>query len=228
MLKCEVCGTEYLRTGGVEPLGLAFYKDGGVFLSKTGHQVDKYVNGEGVPFYYGRVALQVGGNPQHAGALMLTGDTYNIGHTGDPVLDAAVHVDAFANPEVYGLGTAGSPPVAAGPGGGGTGGPIVTVGGPPIYVGTIPTGGVNSDWKASNPEQVQYADISADGTYSVVCDGVVPVHVGVGFAPGIATYFDLLGAVSGTQTAEVYVKAGQYLCFAHDGAPGNRMRACQR
>jgi hypothetical protein len=228
-MKCDVCGTEYARTGGKDPVtALAEYDASGkVFLRKTGHTVDVAALGEGLGFYYGRVATQVGGDPQQAGAIMLMGDTYNIGHTGDPILDIAVHVDAFANPSAYGLGSAGAPPVAAGPTPVAPSVPVA--GGSPIYVGTIPTGGVNSDWRASNPEQVQYADISADGTYSVVCDGAVPVYVGVGFAPGIATYADLkAGGVYGVNTAEVPVKAGQYLCYAHEGSPGNRMRASQR
>jgi hypothetical protein len=230
-MKCDVCGTEYTHTsGGPSPTVLAFYNAAGtITLPKTGHIVDPAVSaGEGIAYYYGRVAHQVGGNPNLAGAILLSGDSYNVGKTGDPILDLAVHVDAFANPTPYGLGGSGAPGVAAGPKQ-----PPVVFGPPaaegPVYVGTIPTGGVNSEWKASNPEQVQYADISADGVYSVVCDGAVPVYVGVGFAPGIATFADLkAGGVYGVNTAEVPVKAGQYLCFAHEGNPGNRMRASQR
>lgn len=204
---------------------LAVYKDGGVYLPKTGHQVEAPLPGEGITYYFERI----GGNPGLSGALLMYSEPYRIGNTGDPILDLAIQVDAFANPEAYGLGGPGAPGVAAGPNPAAPSVQPMPAGGDAIYAGTIPLGGVNSEWKASNPGQVQYADISADGLYSVVCDGAVPVYVGVGFKPGIATFADLkAGGVYGVNTAEVHVKAGQYLCYAHEGNHGNRMRACQR
>ena len=219
-------GTWRVLDGGAPAAPLAAYTaDGRVSLLKTGHTVDKAALGEGLGFYYGRVAAQIGGDPNQAGAVLLMGDTYNVGHTGDPILDLAVHVDAFANPTAYGLGSAGAPPVAGAPNPPGSGPVLADRGGPNIDRGLISANGANSSWQASNPEQVQYVLATQDGLYSAVCDNSVPVYGGVGFPPGVATFADLKGAQWGTGTSgDVTVKAGQYFCFVHDGASGNKMR----
>jgi hypothetical protein len=174
------------------------------------------------------VAHQVGGNPNLAGAILLSGDSYNVGKTGDPILDLAVHVDAFANPTPYGLGGAGAPGVAAGP----KQPPVVfgppDVGGPNINNGAVLADGVNTAWVASNPEQVQYVLAVEDGLFSAVCDNVVPVYGGIGFPPGVATFADLKATGAQTQTVEVPVKAGQFFCYAHEGVSGNRFRVSGR
>lgn len=232
MITCEVCNTVYARTGGPEPVEkLAHYlPDGRVRLVKTGHTVDKAALGEGLGFYYGRVAAQVGGDPNHAGALLLMGDTYAVGNTDDPILDIAVHVDAFANPTPYGLGEPGQPGVAGIPGvKPGTGGPDPigpVTGGDNLYLGTILANGENTAWTPCNPRQVCYVLVEQDGLYSAVCDGSVPTYGGVGFPPGVATFADLLagGSWGAGTTGDVFVKAGQHFCFAHDGVRDNRLR----
>lgn len=225
-------GTWRVLDGGADSASpLASYNaDGSVHLPKTGHDVPAATSaGEGLAYYFRRVAAQIGANPDLDGAILLMGDTYNIGRTGDPVLDLAVHVDAFANAPAYGLGNAGAPPVVAGPAGlgnPGTGGPDpVEVGGDNLFVGKIRADSVDTPWVTCNPQQVNYALVEQDGLYSAVCDGSVPVYGGVGFPPGVATFADLKGAQWGAaNSGDVPVKAGQYFCFAHVGAPGNRMR----
>lgn len=226
---CKVALFIALAPGGGSRAPLAAYTaDGRVALRKTGHTVDKAALGEGLGFYYGRVAAQVGGNPDHAGAILLMGDTYRVGNTGDPILDIAVHVDAFANAPAYGLGAPGQPGVAAGPYTG-TGGPDPvgpTTGGDNLFLGNVKADGVDTPWTPCNPRQVCYVLVEQDGLYSAVCDGSVPVYGGVGFPPGVATFADLLagGSWGAGSTGDVPVKAGQHFCFAHDGVRDNRVR----
>lgn len=84
---------------------LARYEGDSIVLTKTGHRIGKPVSGELIMGYYSRVAHLIGGRSDAAGALAMGGATpYNIGNTGDAGLDLATQVDAFANPDAYGLG----------------------------------------------------------------------------------------------------------------------------
>lgn len=216
-----------LDGGGDEPLA-KYLPDGHVSLLKTGHTVDKAALGEGLGYYFGRVASQVGGDPNHAGAILLMGDTYNVGHTGDPILDIAVQVDAFANAPAYGLGSSGAPPVAGAPIGP-TGGPDPVgppTGGDNLFLGNVKADGKNTAWTPCNRHQVCYVLAEEDGLYAAVCDGSVPTYGGVGFPPGVATFADLLagGSWGAGSSGDVFVRAGQHFCYAHDGVPGNKLR----
>lgn len=211
-----------------------------IILRSTDHvvpvPVEQYGIRENIIGYFGRVAALLGANPQIAGSIQQSADMYNIGKTGDWRLDMAIQADAFACPHVYGLGQAGQPGVAAGPDPHpGTGGPDPlppAEGGDNIYFGEHAADGVNTVEIPLNPKQVGYLLATEDGRYNAVCNGSVPVYVGIGtpgLGSGVATYDDLkAGGVWGTSQAEVDVKAGQHFCFVHEGVPGNTMRACGR
>lgn len=97
---------------------LASYENDGqnIKLHVTGHAVPTpIIPGEMVGGYFRRVASFVGADPALEGALMMTASAWNIGKTGDPKLDMAIQVDAFANPTAYGVGQAGQAPVVAVP-----------------------------------------------------------------------------------------------------------------
>lgn len=106
-------------TGGPEPLPpIAVYTPGNtVTLGRTGNRVAAAVLGEGLLTYYMRVAASINGEVGKAGSILQSPDYYNVGKTGDAILDIAVQVDAFANPQAYGLGGAGG---AINPGSGGS------------------------------------------------------------------------------------------------------------
>lgn len=119
MLQAELADVVASPSGGPDPSVLAFYNaSGNITLPKTNHIVPEPRPdlGENVVGYFLRVANMIGANPQIAGALFMGGATpYDIGKTGDPKLNMAIQVDAFANPSFYGLGGPGEAPVAAGP-----------------------------------------------------------------------------------------------------------------
>lgn len=219
----KTSGTWRVVDGGADPLPpkLAAYDvNGRVFLRKTNHTIDAPVPGEGIAYYYARVSTQIGGDPNAAGALLVNSEPYRIGDTGDPLLDLAVQVDAFANPTPYGLGGPGAPGVAGAPIGPAGGPDPVEVGGPVLNNGTIEPNGVNTPWTFSGPGQVQYWRAEQDGYFSAACKNSVPVYGGVGFYPGVATIDDLKtsGQSSAGTSGKVFVKAGDHFCCAHEGA----------
>lgn len=89
--------------------------DGTVTLTKTGHTVPKPKpeTGELRTGYFQRIATLIGSTPDKAASLMEVGGAYDVSKTGDPIVDWPINVDSFANPEAYGTGKAGDPPVVA-------------------------------------------------------------------------------------------------------------------
>lgn len=219
---------------GTDPaVALAYYNftRTKIILPVTGHEVDVPLPGDLIISYFQRVATQVGSTVDKTGGFFQNADYWAIGRMADRALNLAVQADAFANAEAYGLGGPGAPGVAAGPytGTGGLEPKPEAIGGPPIYIGELAANSVNSPYHASNPQQVQYALATEDGLYSAYCKNSVPVFVGVGFPPGVATYDDLkAGGAWGSQQAEVAVKAGQHFCFVHEGNAGDEMHASGR
>lgn len=97
----------YDGTGGPEPVPpIAEFVDNGakVRLPRTAHIVAAAVLGEGLLTYYMRVAPSINGEVGKAGGILQSPDYYNVGKTGNAILDLAVQVDAYANPQAYGLG----------------------------------------------------------------------------------------------------------------------------
>lgn len=98
-------------TGGPEPNIIAKYNAdrSQVILGYSGHVVPAALAGEGIFTYFIRIAGSINGNPNAAGGIQMNADYYNVGKTGDPILDLAVQADAYANPHNYGLGGAAPP-----------------------------------------------------------------------------------------------------------------------
>lgn len=225
-----ISGTWRVLDGGAAPpasSALAIDNgDGTVTLPKTGHRVPIAVLGEGIFYYYIRVAGSIGGEAGKAGALQLSADTYNIGRTGSPVLDMAVQVDAYANPGSYGLGGPGAPGVAAPPAGLPSG-PIV----PPPNTGPIDNGAMHlygiTNWIASNPEQIQFVRAVDSGYMNAVCENAMPVWCTVSDEPVTSFPFpqDLAVTRYGSQTTDpILVPAGKCFNYLHLGTEPNRMR----
>lgn len=217
--------------------GLAHYGEdrSTVVLPTTGHVVPVAKPGEGLFTYIRRVAENIGINPDIAGSIQQNPSYYDIARSDDPLLNIAVQVDAFANAPAYGLGSAGAPPVAAGPGDPhpGTGGlDPVEPGGENVYMGACVADSVNTRWTPLAPQQVGYILAEEDGLANVVCNNAgVRLYGGIGFPPGVATWEDLKGTPARKDTVEVPIKAGQHFCYAHDGgAYGQKadVRVCIR